>query len=460
MRLLTCPYSEILYGGSKGGGKSDGILGDWTRHYGQNPQHGRGIIFRKTYPQLEQLISRSREIFGRLGWAWKEQKKTWYTPTGATLKFRFVETVKDAAAYQGHEYTFMGFDEVGDIEDEGVVNILRGALRSSKPVTERRLILSGNPMGAGHKWLFRRFISAAPPEIPIIDKMRLANGQETTWSRVFIPALLEDNPKLMQQDPGYELRLKQMTAGKPWLWRALRYGDWTVKREVPGALLTAQDIEKARVMTAPALARVLIGVDPTVKGYDPEKSSEELELELGDDCGIYALGRAEDFKRYILKDYTLKADPSVWAKMVVRAYHEQDADLVVAEANNGGELVRIAIKGADRSVPVELVNAKRGKYTRAEPAALAVRNGELFFVGEHDKLEEEFTTWVPDGRHASPNRIDAVVWAHWKDGVELNDAGLLDYYQKQASNLPPEDIERMKQKYQQIKELMKKGKNK
>lgn len=424
-RLITCPCDEILYGGAKGGGKSDAILGMWLKHMGRNPVHARGVIFRKAYPDLEQLMSRAREIFGRMDGGngqrpvFSKQAKTWYFPSGAVLKFRFVDNVEDAASYQGHEYTFIAFDEVGEIKNEEIVNLLRGALRSSKDITDRVLLLSGNPLGKGHKWLFKRFIDGMQPEVPKTEEMTLPSGIVVRQTRVFIPSLLEDNPALLKKDPGYELRLKQMCKGKPGLYQALRFGDWHAKLEVPGALLTADIIEKHRVGWTPELAKVIIGVDPTVKGYDPDKTEEELEQDgdVGDACGIYALGRDVNSKRYVLKDFTLTADPTIWARRVVKAFYEMKADIVVAEANNGGELVKIAIHQVDPNVPVELVNAKRGKYTRAEPAAMAVRDGELMFVGEHDKLEVEFCTWVPDGKHASPNRIDAIVWAWTYDAV-------------------------------------------
>ncbi len=418
--MLTCPYNEILYGGAKGGGKSDVILGMWLKHVMRNPVHARGIIFRRAYPDLEQLMARAREIYGRLGATFSKQAKTWWFPSGATLKFRFVANIEDASAYQGHEYTFIAFDEVGEIKDEAVVNTLRGALRSSKDIKDRILLLSGNPLGKGHKWLFKRFIEGMQPEVPVFETMPATERTPAiSWSRVFIPSRLEDNPALQKRDPGYELRLKQMCKGKPGLYQALRWGDWHAKIEVPGALLTAEDIEKHRVGWTPELVRVVIGVDPTVKGYDPDKTEEELEAEgsVGDACGIVGLGRDNDGKRYALKDFTLTADPRVWARTVVRAYYELKADMVVAEANNGGELVKIAIAAVDPTVPVELVNARRGKYTRAEAPAMAVKDGDFLFVGEMEKLEEELCTWIPDGKHPSPNRIDAWCWAWTFDAV-------------------------------------------
>ena len=474
VRLLTCPFNEIFYGGAKGGGKSDGGLGMWLKHWARNPQHASGVIFRKTYPQLGQIIKRSKELFKPLGAVWKEQAKTWYFPGGATVLMRFLASVDDAAEYQGHEYTFIWFDEVGDIGEEEIINTLRGALRSSKPIDDRILLLTGNPMGKGHKWLVRRFImepdgkTPRTPETPITDTMvvkaRNNKNKTITWSRVFIPALLEDNPALMDQDPGYEMRLEQMCVGKPWLLRALRFGDWTVKRELPGALVTQAQIDKQCVPVAPPLRRGVVGVDPTVKGYDPEKPQDELDLELGDECGIIAYGAGGDGKRYFLADETVKADPTVWAKRAVQTAVAWGAKTIVAEKNNGGELVKIQIKAAMKEmgvsdIEVKLVPAQEGKYIRAHPCAMDIVAGNLFFVGDKlEKLKEEWTTWVPDGKHASPNRIDAAVWAWIEDVLGLDTRGVLQYYeglvQREGVTVANEVKSEVARRLARVKELM------
>jgi len=463
-RLVTCPYNEILYGGAKGGGKSDGILGNWLAHQARNPRWARGIIFRKTYPELEQLIARSHEIFAALGASWKEQKKTWYFPGGATLKFRFLETEREAQSYQGHEYTWIAFDEVGDLEDEAVVNTLRGALRSSKDVKERILLLCGNPLGAGHKWIKRRFIDASPPEVPTFERLTLpatgASPEVTlTWSRVFIPALLEDNPTLQANDPGYALRLQQMCVGRPWLYRALRFGDWTVRREVPGALLTEEQIEQHRVSKAPTMAQVALGVDPTVKGYDPEMTQDQIDFELGDECGIFGIGQGVDEKRYFLVDATLKGDPTVWSRRAVETAVSIGASVIWAEANNGGALVKneitrrmeeMEIKG----IRVVLVTAREGKYIRASGMAADVLNGSLFFVGEFPKFEEQMTTFIPKVNKPSPNNMDAAVWA-WVGLTGNNSEGILNFYKKQVRGLDKDQQEAVEKRLAQVREVLK-----
>lgn len=176
--------------------------------------------------------------------------------------------------------------------------------------------------------------------------------------------------------------------------------------DVEGALWTLDGIEAERVKTAPELVRVVIGVDPSVAGRDKDDTGRQR-----DECGIVALGRAAGGRRFVLADHSLSASPDRWAREVVKAYHLHHADVVVAEANNGGEMVRMVIQDVDPSVNVVLVNASRGKYTRAEPCAADYERGDVSHVGVHRQLEDEMTSWVPDGRHPSPNRVDALVWA-------------------------------------------------
>ncbi len=472
-RLLQCPCNEILYGGAKGGGKSDGILGSWIGHVSRNPAWARGIIFRKTYPELEQLIARSHEMFKPLGAIYKSGSKTWFFPGGATLKFRFVTKAADARKYQGHEYTFIGFDEVGDMEDEDVVNILRGALRSSKPISERILIMSGNPLGAGHAWLKKRFIDPAPPEVPILDKLTLPGGQVVMWSRVFIPALIEDNPTLLKNDPGYLLRLEQMCIGRPWLYRALRYGDWTVKREMPGALLTEDQVLRAtvglqscKIKTLPEMLRTIVGVDPTVKGYDVELPQEEIEAMPGDSCGIIGYGHGIDDFGYILRDDTVKADPTVWARRAVTCALTIGAADIVAESNNGGELVKIQVEAAMkemnvRGINVTMVPARKGKYLRAAPMAADAIAAKLFFALQGlDPLKGELTTWVNNGRAASPNRIDAATWAWTFDNLGVDNTAMLKLIAEQSKALPEESQDRMKRNLAALRETLARGKKK
>ena len=165
--------------------------------------------------------------------------------------------------------------------------------------------------------------------------------------------------------------------------------------EAPGALWKRTDIDKARVIQAPELERVIVGVDPSATSG-------------GDEAGIITCGRNGD-DYYTIADDSIQGSPQTWAKAAVTAYHKYKANLIVAEDNNGGEMVEAVIKQVDPSVPVTRVHASRGKATRAEPVAAISEQGRDHHVGSFPALEDELCLWMPGD--ASPNRLDAKVWA-------------------------------------------------
>jgi phage terminase large subunit-like protein len=112
---------------------------------------------------------------------------------------------------------------------------------------------------------------------------------------------------------------------------------------------------------------------------------------------------------YLLADDTIQGSPLTWAKAAVTAYYRHKANCIVAEKNNGGEMVALTIATVDDQVPVKLVSATRGKQTRAEPIAALYEKGHGHHVGSFPALEDELCLWIPGD--PSPNRLDAHVWA-------------------------------------------------
>lgn len=175
--------------------------------------------------------------------------------------------------------------------------------------------------------------------------------------------------------------------------------------DVEGALWGRAQIEELRTEPGrqPQMERVVVAVDPNVTSGEAANAG-----------GVVVCGRGTDGHGYVLGDYTtLSGGPRQWARSAVQAYHLHHADRIVAESNNGGEMVKLTILTVDDTVPVKLVQASRGKRTRAEPIASLYENnaehpGKIHHVGVYHELEEEMVTWTPDGE--SPNRMDALVW--------------------------------------------------
>lgn len=169
--------------------------------------------------------------------------------------------------------------------------------------------------------------------------------------------------------------------------------------DVEGALWSWASIEEGRLQAYPPLVRIVVAVDPAASN-----------TETSDETGIVVAGKDAAGHGYVLEDLSGKYSPEGWSGKVAAAYHRWGADAVVAEKNNGGDMVGSAIRAADSTVAFRLVWASRGKKTRAEPVSIMYELGRVHHVGAHETLEEQLTTWVPD-ESDSPDRLDAMVWA-------------------------------------------------
>lgn len=210
---------ELFYGGAAGGGKSDFLLGDFLADVATYGRWWRGIIFRRTYAELEELLSRSREIYPQTGATWNELRHTWRWPNGATLKFRYLQRDADVRRYQGHQYTWIGWDELTQWPTMFPYRFLRSRLRSAHDVPTKRIRSAGNPGGPGHLWVKAYFIDPAPMGRDLLV------DEETDLERIFIPSRLVDNTILVSNDPTYERRLKGLGGN---LAKAMLEGDWNI----------------------------------------------------------------------------------------------------------------------------------------------------------------------------------------------------------------------------------------
>ncbi len=226
--LVTCPVFEVFYGGARGGGKTEASIGDWFSHAGLYGEHAAGLFVRRKLTQLVDVIKRFKRYGAKIGAKWHEQKKELVMPNGAVLKFAYLERDADAEEYQGHEYTRIYVEEVPNFPFPEPIMKLKGTLRSGSGVP-CGIRMTGNPGGPGHHWVKSRYIDPNPKGYQVIreeEEITLGDGTlvNTFIERVFIPARLQDNPKLLQNDPGYILRLRQ--TGSEALVKAWLEGDW------------------------------------------------------------------------------------------------------------------------------------------------------------------------------------------------------------------------------------------
>ncbi|KAA2237233.1 DNA-packaging protein [Salinarimonas soli] len=169
----------------------------------------------------------------------------------------------------------------------------------------------------------------------------------------------------------------------------------------PDALWRRERVEAIRVAEAPPLRRLVVALDP------PASSGPRA-----DACGIVAAGLDERGFGYVVADATVQGlPPAAWAERAVGLYRSLEADAIVAEVNQGGEMVAAVLRQVDPTVPVVPVRATRGKFLRAEPVAVLYDQGRVRHAGTFPELEDEMCDFVPGDTTRSPDRLDALVWA-------------------------------------------------
>lgn len=225
-KFMERPEFECLYGGAAGGGKSDALVAEALRQI--HIPHYKGLILRRTYPQLSELIDKSLLLYKRAvpGAAYNTTTHTWTFPTGAKIVFGSMNRKQDRINYQGKAYDFVGFDELTHFDNDEYTYLYSRA-RPNGPGTRVYIRATTNPGGRGHGWVKERFITAASPLTPISQAVTIKTPDggaiEVMRKRIFVPATVFDNQKLLDNDPGYIATLGMMPEAEK---RALLYGDW------------------------------------------------------------------------------------------------------------------------------------------------------------------------------------------------------------------------------------------
>jgi phage terminase large subunit-like protein len=293
---------------------------------------------------------------------------TW--PNGAIAQLFSAE---DPESLRGPQFTAAWLDEIAKWKRaEEVWDMLQFGLR-----------LGTSP---------RQVVTTTPRPVPILKRIMSEESTVTTRVRT------ADNAGNLA--PSFLGEIARRYAGTL-LGRQELEGE--LIEEQAGALWRRDWLDQGRVAEAPALRRIVVAVDPPVTS-----------TQASDACGIVVAGLGGDGRGYVLADRTLQGrEPHVWARAAVSAYREFAADRIVAEVNQGGDLVEGVLRQIDHAVPIRTVRATRGKWVRAEPVAALYAEGRVAHVGHHALLEAQMLAYGTDGfaHGRSPDRLDALVWA-------------------------------------------------
>jgi hypothetical protein len=232
---ITSPADITLFGGARGGGKTYGSLGDFWLHSELHGPHAKGLMLRKTREDLKDTVAIATTLFGNAA-EWKQHDGNYFDFwNGARLYMAYLENERDAEHYQGWSLTRVYPEEITQfLSLQGILRLM-ATLRSSAGV-RAQMKATCNPGGPGHHAVKSMFIDNGP--------FNLVTDEETGLTRVFIPSRVEDNPALLQNDPGYINRLKSV--GSEALVRAWLEGDWDV---VEGAFFP--EFSRARHVITP-----------------------------------------------------------------------------------------------------------------------------------------------------------------------------------------------------------------
>lgn len=220
--LIACPVFEVFFGGSRGSLKTDSMLGDWINHSSLYGVDAIGLMVRRTLTELSETYERAKAVFCPLGFEFLERDHIAKSPDGSRLRFAYLDRDSDAEKYQGHSYTRVYAEEIGNFPNEAPIKKLMATLRSAKGVP-CGFRATGNPGGPGHQWVKARYIDANPKgwEVRQFEFINPWTKEKIIRDRVFIPGRITDHNLL-----GDEYIANLMMSGSEELVRAWLEGDW------------------------------------------------------------------------------------------------------------------------------------------------------------------------------------------------------------------------------------------
>jgi phage terminase large subunit-like protein len=296
--------------------------------------------------------------------------------TGSKILFKGIKTSQGTATANLKSIagvTTFVLDESEEQQDEETFDRIDLSIRAkNKP---NRVILVMNPSYKSH-WIYNRFVKKQSDNCTYIHTTYLDNVQNLSQSFI-------DQAKRVEQENLH--RYEHLFLGK-WL------------DDAEGLLWNRPIIERARVSSKPELVRIVVAIDPAVTASMDS-----------DETGIIVCGKDANGKGYVLEDLSGKYSPTEWASVSLQAFKNWNADCVVAEKNQGGEMVESVLRIQNTTARIKLVTATKGKYVRAEPIYSLYEQHKIFHVGSFPILENQMVTFEPD-KGKSPDRVDAMVW--------------------------------------------------
>jgi len=352
--------------------------------------HVKASVVRDTFPKVMNLC------FPNV--SYHLDKTDWFVefPNGSQIWFGGLDDKERTEKILGQEHVSIYLNESSQIMYSSVLLAItrlaqvvtytvEGVTKTLRP----KMFFDCNPPSMAH-WSYKLFIKKLDPE----SNKKLTNPEDYD-SLQMNPADNEDN-----LSPVYLKTLQNMPARM-----RKRFYDGGFADTTENALWTLEMIDKWKVEETPDMQRIIVAVDPSGAGDEDNLDNDAI--------GIVVAGLGTDGNGYLLEDLTVKAGPATWGKIAASAFERHQADLIVAEKNYGGEMVKFVVRAAKPKVPFKSVTATRGKVVRAEPISSLTEQGKIRFAGDFNDLEDELYSFTTMGfiGEKSPNRADAFIWA-------------------------------------------------
>jgi len=354
--------------------------------------HVKASVVRDTFPKV--MATGFPDVKFHL------DKTDWFAEfqNGSQIWFGGLDDKERTEKILGQEHATIYLNESSQIAYSSVLlamtrlaQVCNYDINGTKGQLRHRMLFDCNPPSMAH-WSYKLFIKKLDP-----DSNKPLNNPEDYASIQMNPS---DNAENLPAT--YLKTLQNMPARmRKRFWEG-KFADTT-----ENALWTMEMVEKWKTTDLPDMQRIIVAVDPSGAGDEDNLDNDAI--------GIIVAGLGTDGNAYLLEDLTVKAGPATWGKIATSAFDRHQADLIVAEMNYGGEMVKFVVRAAKPKVPFKKVTATRGKVVRAEPISSLTEQGKIRFAGDFPELEDEdelysFTTMGYIGEK-SPNRADAFIWA-------------------------------------------------
>ena len=380
--MLSCVFT-LLFGGSRSG-KSFIIM--FFILFRALKKKSRHLILRKYFSDVKKSVIKETlpQVAKVMGCVYKLNQQDFYLelPNGSEIWFGGIDNAESQEKILGKEYSSIWFNEASQISYDAY-SLVKTRL-AEKSGLKNRIFIDENPPKKSH-WTYQVFFKKIEPE----DKTLLKNPEKY--------GQIQMNPEANLQNISEDYL--DMLEGLPKKKRE-RFLLGEFADDELGALFSESNFNKNRVQKHPELKEIVVAVDPATTAKM-----------TSDETGIAIAGRGFDGRGYLLNDRSGIYSPKAWAEKVCSGYNHYDANWVVAEINQGGDMVKYVLQTADEKIPVKTIHAMKGKVLRAEPISALYEDDKISHVGGFPDAEEEMANYTGALGEKSPNRLDAIVYA-------------------------------------------------